>query len=84
MSSSRQVTRQARVLAAIRSRCSGNEDVEIDVGPLIPELGMPRRLVYAAVLALADAGLLEYRGAGPRVRMTAHGRHLAQESPTAR
>ena len=82
MSSSRELSRQARVLAAIRSRCSGSEDVEIDVGPMIPELGMPPRLVYAAVLALADAGLLEYRGAGPRVRMTSHGRILAQGTPT--
>ena len=73
MTTDKQLARQQRVLAAIRARVAEPPDAEIDVGPLVRELHMPRRLVYASVLALVDAGFLDYLGAGPRVRVTLRG-----------
>ena len=81
MTSAKQLARQARVFAAIRASPAQPPDFEIDVRPLIAELHIPHRLVYSAVLALVDAGLLEYAGAGPRVRVTPLGRVQDEQLP---
>jgi hypothetical protein len=81
MSPEGELARRARVFSAIRATVAEPPDFEIDVRPLIAGLHIPRRLVYSAVLALVDAGLLEYAGAGPRVRVTALGRAHGEKLP---
>lgn len=61
------------VLSTLRSCPEGAAREEVDLRTLLPGLGIARRHVYSAVLALADEGLLEYVGAGPRVRLTEAG-----------
>ena len=79
MTSDKQLARQRRVLSAIRSRLTEKPDAEIDVGTLLGELHMPRHAVYASVLGLVDAGLLDYVGAGPKVRVTPRGLAHAEQ-----
>ena len=67
-------SRLDRLLEVLCHAAEGAPRGAIDVRTLIPSLHMARRHVYSAVVELADAGYVEYAGAGPRVRLTPAGR----------